>query len=100
MTTPLPGTRYFEEAERLERIREDDFGKYDFMHPIMDTKLLPAGEVHRLQQAYLKRYYTQPKVLLGAFFDSNPFRRMAYRLILRYVWENATRRPWKQPNMD
>ena len=100
VTTPLPGTRYFEEAERLERIREDDFGKYDFMHPIMDTKLLPAGEVHRLQQAYLKRYYTQPKVLLGAFFDSNPFRRMAYRLILRYVWENATRRPWKQPNMD
>jgi anaerobic magnesium-protoporphyrin IX monomethyl ester cyclase len=100
MTTPLPGTKYFEEAERLKRIREDDFEKYDFMHPIMDTKLLPAEEVHRLQRAYLKRYYTQPKILLGAFFDPNPFKRMAYRLILRYVWENATRRPWKQPNMD
>jgi len=100
MTTPLPGTRYFEEAERLGRIRERDFGKYDFMHPIMDTKFLTAEEVHHLQQTYLKKYYTQPKIILGAFFNPNPFKRMAYRLILRYVWEHATRRPWKQPNLS
>lgn len=100
LTTPLPGTRYFEEAERLGRIRERDFGKYDFMHPIMDTKFLSAEEVQRLHQAYLRKYYTQPRILLGAFFSSNPFKRMAYRLILRYVWENATNRPWKQPNWE
>jgi len=100
MTTPLPGTRYFEEADRLGRIRERDFGKYDFMHPIMDTKFLTAEEVQRLHQAYLKKYYTQPRILLGGFFNPNPFKRMAYRLILRYVWENATKRPWKQPNVE
>jgi anaerobic magnesium-protoporphyrin IX monomethyl ester cyclase len=100
MTTPLPGTRYFEEAERLGRIRERDLGKYDFMHPVVDTQFLSAGEVQRLHQAYLKKYYTQPKILLGGFFNPNPFKRMAYRLILRYVWENATKRPWKQPNLD
>ena len=100
LTTPLPGTKYFEEAERLGRIRERDLGKYDFMHPVMDTKFLSAEEVHHLQQAYLKKYYTQPRILLGAFFNPNPFKRMAYRLILRYVWENATKRPWKQPNFD
>ena len=100
MTTPLPGTKYFEEAERLGRIRERDLGKYDFMHPVMDTKFLSAGEVHHLHQAYLKKYYTQPRILLGAFFNPNPFKRMAYRLILRYVWESATKRPWKQPNFD
>ena len=100
LTTPLPGTRYFEEAERLGRIRERDFGKYDFMHPILDTQFLTAKEVHHLQQVYLKKYYTQPRILLGAFFNKNPFKRMAYRLILRYVWEHATRRPWKQPNLD
>lgn len=99
MTTPLPGTRYYEEAERLGRIRERDFGKYDFMHPVMDTKFLSAEEVQRLHQAYLKKYYTQPRILLGGFFNPNPFKRMAYRLILRYVWENATKRPWKQPNL-
>jgi radical SAM superfamily enzyme YgiQ (UPF0313 family) len=98
LTTPLPGTKYFEEAERLGRIRERDLGKYDFMHPVMDTKFLSAEEAHRLQQAYLKKYYTQPRILLGGFFNPNPFKRMAYRLILRYVWENATKRPWKQPN--
>lgn len=100
MTTPLPGTRYYEEAERLGRIRERDFGKYDFMHPIMDTQFLSAEEVHRLHQAYLKKYYTQPRILLGGFFNPNPFKRMAYRLILRYVWENATKRPWRQPNLE
>jgi len=100
LTTPLPGTKYFEEAERLGRIRERDFGKYDFMHPVMDTKFLSAEEVHHLQQAYLKEYYTQPRILLGAFFNPNPFKRMAYRLILRYVWEHVTKRPWKQPNFE
>jgi radical SAM superfamily enzyme YgiQ (UPF0313 family) len=100
LTTPLPGTKYFEEAERLGRIRERDFGKYDFMHPIMDTRFLSAEEVHHLQQAYLKKYYTQPRILLGAFSNPNPFKRMAYRLILRYVWENATKRPWRQPNLE
>jgi radical SAM superfamily enzyme YgiQ (UPF0313 family) len=100
LTTPLPGTKYFEEAERLGRIRETDFGKYDFMHPVMDTQFLSAEEVHRLQQSYLRKYYTQPRILLGAFFNPNPFKRMAYRLILRYVWENVTRKPWRQPNLD
>jgi len=100
LTTPLPGTKYFEEAERLGRIRERDLGKYDFMHPVMDTKFLSAEEVHRLQQTYLKKYYTQPRILLGAFFNPNPFKRMAYRLILRYVWENAAKKPWRQPNFD
>ena len=100
LTTPLPGTKYFQEADRLGRIRERDFGKYDFMHPIMDTKFLSAEEVHRLHQTYLKKYYTQPRILLGAFFSPNPFKRMAYRLILRYVWENATQRPWRQPNLE
>ncbi len=100
LTTPLPGTRYFQEAERLGRIRERYLGNYDFMHPVMDTEFLPVEKVHRLQQLYLKKYYTQPRILLGAFFNPNPFKRMAYRLILRYVWENATRRPWKQPNLD
>ena len=100
MTTPLPGTRYFEEAERLGRIRERYFGNYDFMHPVMDTEFLPAEKVHLLQQLYLIKYYTQPRILLGAYFNPNPFKRMAYRLILRYVWENATRRPWKQPYLS
>jgi hypothetical protein len=66
----------------------------------MNTQFLSAGEIHRLQQAYLKKYYTQPRILLGAFLNPNPFKRMAYRLILRYVWENATRRPWRQPNLE
>ena len=97
LTTPLPGTRYYEETKRQGLIEEHDYGNYDFMHPIVPTKYLTRQEVWALQQKYLRAYYTQPRIFLGALFNRNPFRRMAYRLILRYVWENASRRPWQQP---
>jgi radical SAM superfamily enzyme YgiQ (UPF0313 family) len=100
MTTPLPGTPYYEESMEAGRIVETDLGKYDFMHPIMPTRSLSAEEVEILQKAYLKKYYTQPRILLGALWNRNPFKRMAYRLIMRYVWENASRRQWRQPNFQ
>ncbi len=97
VTTPLPGTRYYTEAKQGGLIEERDYGKYDFMHPIVPTKYLSRDEVWSLQQKHLRKYYTQPRILLGALFNKNPFKRMAYRLIMRYVWENVTRRPWQQP---
>jgi anaerobic magnesium-protoporphyrin IX monomethyl ester cyclase len=97
ITTPLPGTRYYEEMEERGLIQERDYAHYDFMHPILPTKYLSKDEVWRLQQQYLRKYYTQPRILLGALLNRNPFKRMAYRLIMRYVWENAARRPWQQP---
>ena len=100
MTTPLPGTPYYEESMEAGRIVETDLGQFDFMHPIMPTRYLSADEVESLQKAYLKRYYTQPRIFSGALLSRNPFRRMAYRLIMRYVWENATRRQWRQPNFQ
>ncbi|RLA89039.1 MAG: hypothetical protein DRG20_05280 [Deltaproteobacteria bacterium] len=100
ITTPLPGTLYYKECEAAGRIEEKDFSKYDFMHPIMPTKYLSRQEVAHLHQKALRSFYTQPKILLGAIYNRNPFKRMAYRLIMRYVWENATKRPWKQPNLE
>ena len=100
LTTPLPGTPYYEEAMRAGRIVERDLGKYNFMHPIMSTRSLSAEEVQFLQKAYLKKYYTQPRILVGALLSPNPFKRMAYWLIMRYVWENAIGRQWKQPNFQ
>jgi len=97
LTTPLPGTRYYQEMEERGLIKERDYGKYDFMHPILSTQCLNGDETWGLQQKYLRKYYTQPRILWGALFNRNPFKRMAYRLIMRYVWENATRRPWQQP---
>jgi anaerobic magnesium-protoporphyrin IX monomethyl ester cyclase len=97
VTTPLPGTRYYEEAKQAGLIEEEDLGCYDFMHPIVPTKYLSRDEVGALQQRYLRKYYTQPRIIWGALFNRNPFKRMAYRLIMRYVWEHVSRRPWQQP---
>jgi anaerobic magnesium-protoporphyrin IX monomethyl ester cyclase len=97
VTTPLPGTRYYEEAKQAGLIEEQDLGCYDFMHPIVPTKHLSRDEVGGLQQRYLRKYYTQPRIIWGSLFNRNPFKRMAYRLIMRYVWEHVSRRPWQQP---
>jgi radical SAM superfamily enzyme YgiQ (UPF0313 family) len=97
LTTPLPGTRYYQEMAQRGLIKDNDYAHYDFMHPILPTKYLKRDEVWGVQQKYLRKYYTQPRILLGALFNRNPFKRMAYRLIMRYVWENATRRSWQQP---
>ena len=93
----MPGTRYYSEMKERGLIAEKDYSLYDFMHPILPTKYLKKDEVWELQQKYLRRYYTQPRIMWGALFNKNPFKRMAYRLIMRYVWESATRRPWQQP---
>jgi len=97
ITTPLPGTRYYQEINERGLIQDQNYAHYDFMHPILPTKYLGRDGVWGLQQKYLRKYYTQPRIMLGALLNKNPFKRMAYRLIMRYVWENATRRPWQQP---
>jgi anaerobic magnesium-protoporphyrin IX monomethyl ester cyclase len=97
ITTPLPGTRYHREVEERGLIQDRDYAHYDFMHPIVRSKDLSRDEIWRLQQKYLRKFYTQPRILLGTLLNRNPFKRMAYRLIMRYVWENASRRPWQQP---
>jgi anaerobic magnesium-protoporphyrin IX monomethyl ester cyclase len=100
ITTPLPGTRYYEKALQDGRIEEHDFAKYDFMHPVMPNNAYGREEILALQKKYLKKYYTRPGVLLKMAASPNPFIRMAYRLIMRYAWYEARHREWVQPNWE
>jgi len=100
ITTPLPGTHYFDQALKAGRIEEQDFARYDFMHAIMRNQRYTRDEIQALQKKYLKKYYTRPTVFLKMCFSSNPFLRMAYRLIMRYAWYEARAREWVQPNYE
>jgi radical SAM superfamily enzyme YgiQ (UPF0313 family) len=100
ITTPLPGTRYYRRAREENRILEDDFTRYDFMHPIMANRAYSRDDILALQKKYLRRYYTRPVVFVKMLFSRNPFIRMAYRLIMRYAWYEARNREWIQKNYE
>ncbi len=100
ITTPLPGTRYYKQADKEERIENHDFSQYDFMHPIMRNKAFTRDEILALHKKYLRRYYTRPAIFLNMLFSPNPFKRMAYRLIMRYAWYEARNTEWLQKNYE
>jgi len=100
LTTPLPGTRYYSQASKEERIEDYDFSHYDFMHPIMRNNLFTRDEILALHKKYLRRYYTRPAIFLNMLFSPNPFKRMAYRLIMRYAWYEARNMEWVQKNYE
>ncbi len=100
LTTPLPGTRYYQQALNEGRIEDKDFSHYDFMHPIMRNRAYSRAEILSLQKKYLKKYYTRPAIFLNMLFSSNRFKRMAYRLIMRYAWYEARNKQWVQNNFE
>jgi len=100
ITTPLPGTRYYDQAIKEGRIQNHDFSHYDFMHPIMANNAYTKDEILGLQKKYLRKYYTRPAIFFNMLFSSNPFKRMAYRLIMRYAWYEARNREWVQQNYE
>ena len=100
ITTPLPGTRYYDAALSQGRIEESDFSLYDFMHPIMANHAYRRDQILALQKKYLRKYYTRPKIFFKMIFSLNPFIRMAYRLIMRYAWYEARNREWVQRNFQ
>ncbi len=100
LTTPLPGTRYYDRALAEGRIEETDMARYDFMHPIMPNRRHTREEIKTLQDKYLRKYYTRPKVFGKMLFSPNRFIRMSYRLIMRHAWYEARGREWVQPNYE
>jgi anaerobic magnesium-protoporphyrin IX monomethyl ester cyclase len=100
ITTPLPGTRYYDAALSQGRIEETNFSFYDFMHPIMPNTAYSRDQILALQKKYLRKYYTRPKIFFKMFFSLNPFIRMAYKLIMRYAWYEARNIEWVQKNYE
>lgn len=98
ITTPLPGTRYYDAALSQGRIEETDFTLFDFMHPIMPNAAYNRAQILALQKKYLRKYYTRPSIFFKMIFSLNPFIRMAYKLIMRYAWYEARNKDWVQQN--
>jgi len=98
ITTPFPGTPYYRRMEEAGRIEDRDLSHYDFFHAIMPTRTLSREQVERMYYLFLRRFYTQRRIVWEGFTDPNPFKRKFFRFILRHVAREIFRRPWRQPN--
>jgi len=98
ITTPFPGTPYYQRMEEAERIEDHDLAHYDFFHAIMPTARLSRREVEQYYHRFLKRFYTQPRIVRECLTSRNPYKRKFFRFILRHVRDQILRRRWRQPN--
>lgn len=98
MTTPLPGTLYYERAKEQGRILEWDYSKYDMLHPIMTTKTLSLERIAWIHPRAMRRFYTRFRVFWDAFFSLNKFLRrnnqFFVKVALQMAYEEVFKRPW------
>jgi len=84
VVTPYPGTPFYEEMDRLGRIKIRDFSKYDMIQAIMPTREEP--DLDKITDAHIsliRKYYWSPKEVLKALFSRNPILRHHHRHFLR-----------------
>lgn len=83
VVTPYPGTKFYDEMEKLGRIKTHDFSKYDQIQAIMPTKEEPdLNKISEEHLSLMRKYYWQPKEVLKAFFSRNKILRHHHKHFL------------------
>lgn len=77
--TPIPGTDFWKEAIKNNWIEEKDFGKYDWLTPIISSEKLSRKEIFDLTLDISKKYINLRWFLRGLFAPSKYKRNM-------YLW--------------
>jgi len=84
VVTPYPGTSYYEEMDRLGRIKIRDFSKYDQIQAVMPTAEEPdLDKITDEHIAQMRKYYWQTKEFFKAFFSRNKILRHHHRHFLK-----------------
>ena len=84
VVSPYPGTKFFEEMDKLGRIKTRDFSKYDQIQAVMPTREEP--DLNKITDAHIslmRKYYWQPKEVLKAFFSRNTILRHHHKHFLK-----------------
>ncbi len=84
--TPNPGTEVWEEARRSGAIEVQDLRAYDFVTPVMRTRLYSAARLQRLMHSRILAAWPRDfgRALWQFFFDPDPRRRSVRRAMLRH----------------
>lgn len=91
ITTPLPGTRLYQQLEREERIFEKDWSKFDALHPTFCPKKMTIKELEEGHVWVWKKFYSFWPVLRRSL--KNLFRcpfmilvNLGYMIAVRKIW--------------
>jgi radical SAM superfamily enzyme YgiQ (UPF0313 family) len=98
LTTPLPGTEYYNRAKEQGRIKVWDYSKYDMLNPVMATNTLSIEKLAEIHPAAIQKFYSRFRVFWDAFFSRNPHLRKNNRFFVKVAWEVITHKPWVQKN--
>jgi len=98
LTTPLPGTDYYNRAKEQGRIKVWDYSKYDMLNPVMETRTLSIEKLAEIHPQAIQKFYSRFRVFWDAFFSSNPYLRKNNRFFVKVAWEVITHKPWVQKN--
>jgi anaerobic magnesium-protoporphyrin IX monomethyl ester cyclase len=84
VVTPYPGTPFFQEMDRLGRIKTKDFSKYDQIQAVMATREEPdLNQITDAHISLMRKYYWQPKEVFKAFFSRNSILRHHHKHFLK-----------------
>ncbi len=100
--TPLPGTEYFDIAQREELFETTDYRRFDFISGTVRTQTMSAEEVAWRSFCTTVEFFKRPSVILGAFFSRNPLIRANTMYWLKLAIRSALQfrfgfGAWKQP---
>lgn len=82
--TPYPGTKFYEEMEKLGRIKIKDFSKYDQIQAVMPTKEEPdLNQITDAHISLMRKYYWQPQEIWKLLTSRNKILRHHHRHFLK-----------------
>jgi radical SAM superfamily enzyme YgiQ (UPF0313 family) len=95
ISTPLPGTPYYEHAVENGFIREKNWDRWDMISPVMGTRTLSMERIKRLQRQAVVKFHLSPRMIREAYFSGNALLRRNHAYFLRIAWEEMTGRRWQ-----
>jgi radical SAM superfamily enzyme YgiQ (UPF0313 family) len=63
ISTPYPGTGYYDEMAEKNLLLTDDFQQYDINHLVFRHESFSPRELHRLKERFYREYYLRPSYL-------------------------------------
>lgn len=94
--TPLPGTPLFDEFERAGRVKDHDWGHYDFRHTVIEPALMPRQDLQDGADWLYREFYRLDRVVLrtlrALFTLGGTQAYLVWRLNMTYRYDNTRER--------
>ncbi len=89
--TPMPGTPFYDQLEKEDRIITRDWSLYDGHHVVMKPVLMSPEELQVETEQALKKFYSLSRIFKNVSFtgwSSALYRVLAWGLIRHFIWKN------------